>query len=104
MLPASCLSPASQRRHTLEEVPPIRDSSPIRDFSLEHLFIQLLVKMKPLENKLHGRRQQRRTCETFEPLHSLLQPPHATGFLTVDGRRHSIGDLKTAARGKILQE
>src|SRR2546422_5901825 len=88
----------------LEKVPPIRDSSPIRDLSLKHLFIQLLVEMQPLENELDGRRQQRRTFDTFEPLHSLLQPPHATGFLAVDGRWHSIRDLKTAARGKILQE
>src|SRR5712692_276023 len=91
MIPASYPSPASQHRnrHTLEEAP-LRDSSPIRDLALKHLFIQLLVEMQPLENELYGRRQHGRTFDTFEPLHSGLQSSHATGVLTVDGRRHRI--------------
>src|SRR5215471_21772832 len=88
--------------HSGEAVPSLRASAPIRDLTLKHLFVQFLVEMQPLENELHGRREHRRAFETFEPLYSLLQSSHTTGFLAVYDRRHSIRDFQTAARGKIL--
>src|SRR5262245_47539705 len=98
------LSASAPSAYSGEAALSLRSSAPIGDLALKHLFVQFLIEMQPFENELHGRREHRRTFETFEPLYSLLQSSHTTCFLAVNDRRHSIRDFQTAARSKILQE
>src|SRR5215510_9916275 len=99
-------SPASPAKHQAspEEAVHVKPSSPIGNLPLQDFFVQLLVQMEPFENELQGRGHRRSALEHFEPLERLMQPPQAAGFLTIDGCWHSIGDFKTMARRKMLQE